>query len=477
MESVCIYRNVVRSRSRSPEWRWGGRTTGEFIQPFQNSAADGWVRDGAPIPQRDYPFNLQGHDFGERILNEGVGWPYSHANSTSHGVHIDEIRESSNARGLLDSSNGRRPKKWKTKRIPCKFYVQGHCHHGSNCRYLHDIAVRTSAHGFSGYDKGSLNSQGIFRTDTREHNGLQLNCADMSQNDVFPSEDFGSQPSMFLIRSQTSETGSYVDKGQSSSHVFGVHNGMDAANLATMRGQMHQNSLVHPQRLGDYVINESTQHQTMQELSVATYPRIADRVGASIFHDAAREEAHNTNPYLPPLDGKALLTAAPVGKQSYWPNRDPRLMIKLSAAPPPVPPTQHEAAAVSVPSAGSPPVPPIQQEAVREATRDGNTLPEIPSRSVEVSYHAAQLKNFKSAVADFVKVQLKKTWHSGKLTKEIYKVIVQKVVENVTRSEEHIPETREEADEYPRCSSEKINELIKVHLFALLLSYFIIILF
>src|SRR6185312_14916916 len=106
------------------------------------------------------------------------------------------------ARGHLDSSNDRRLKQ--RKAVPCKFYVQGQCHHGLNCRYLHDsaletemglcvpvaapvhtsahnwyphhsapqnqmelstpVAVSASAHVLSGYGRGHLNSQGIFRT-------------------------------------------------------------------------------------------------------------------------------------------------------------------------------------------------------------------------------------------------------------------------------------------------------------------------
>lgn len=520
-------------------------------------AADRWVRGAVPIPQRDYHFTLQGHDFGEGILNGGAGWLYSHGYSASHGVHSDEIRESSDARGRLDSSNGRRLKQGKTKEIACKFYVQGHCRHGLNCRYLHDsaleterehrvpvaisvhtnghswyphhnapnnqmepttpVVVHTSAHVLSGYDRGNLNS------------------AQRSQHYVFPLQDFGLQPPPLLIPSRISENGINIDKGHSS-QVLGIQNGMHATNFATRNSQMHQYKfLAHPKRLGEYFVpqagvhvpalslqgqsssqeayaildvsshngqifnvndqisnnleaavgskettgipkhvqdsgtqsmqnthnfqpvgaNEPTQRQTLQEVSVAPYSRSANRVAASIYHDAAAsEQTHIKDPY-----GKALLSAAPVGKQFSRRNRDPRLVTNSSAAPPSVPPIPHEATAISVPSAAPPPAPPIQQE-----TRDDNTHPVDLSRSVEVTGHAAVPRIFKKALTNFVKEQLQKTWKMGHLTTELHKIIAQKVVEKVMHSAKSIHNTSQKAKKYLQDYRRKINELIRDYL-------------
>ncbi|PAN20741.1 hypothetical protein PAHAL_3G408700 [Panicum hallii] len=629
------HRSIIRSRSRSPERRWRDWVSEEPV------AADRWGSGAVPIPQRDYHFTLQGNDIGEGILYRGAGWPYS------HGVHSHEIRESSRARGYLDSSNGRRPKQRKT--VPCKFYVQGQCHHGLNCRYIHDsaletemglrvpvaapvhtnahnwyphhsapqnqvelctpVAVSTSAHVLSRCGRGHQNSQGIFRAIAKdEHNGLQLNYAQRSQNYVFPSEDIVSQQPQLLIPGRTSENGIYIDKGQNSHEtngIVGVQIGMQAANLATQKNlinqeqqiawknsgqieqsqeavhpihgvpshlhathlpnataswpwnsRMHQsNFLVHPKWPGEFVVpqagvyvpalslqgqsfsqkayaipvpdassdnghsfnvngqiprnlgaavhaggskeisgipkngqdsdaqsmqntknfqpvgvNVQTQRQTLQEVSAVPYSRSVDRVGGSIYHNTAiSEEDHNINPDLAPSIGNALLTASPIGKRFSQRNRDPRLVSKSSAAPPSVPPVQEEEA-ISVPSAAPPSVPPVQHEAAISvpsgkihtsniATRDDTTHP-VVSLSVEVTEHAEARSNFKIALTNFVREQLRKTWRSGHLTKELYKVIVRKVVKKVIHNEENIPDSSEKVNQYLRDFRGIINKFI-----------------
>ncbi|KAG2628885.1 zinc finger CCCH domain-containing protein 55-like [Panicum virgatum] len=636
------HRSIIRSRSRSPERRWRDWVSEEPVLPFRHFAADRWGR-AVPIPQRDYHFTLQGNDIGEGILYRGASWPYS------HGVHSHEIRESSRARGHLDSSNDRRLKQ--RKAVPCKFYVQGQCHHGLNCRYLHDsaletemglcvpvaapvhtsahnwyphhsapqnqmelstpVAVSASAHVLSGYGRGHLNSQGIFKTIAKdEHNGLQLNYAQRSQNYVFPSEDIVSQQPQLLIPGRSSENGIYIDKGQNSHEtngIVGVKNGMQAAHLATQKklinqeqqiawknsgqieqsqeavhpihevpshlltthlpnataswpwnSRMHQsNFLVHPKRPGEFVVpqagvnvpalslqgqsfsqeayaipvpdassdnghsfnvngqipqnlgaavhaggskeisgipkndqdsdaqsmqntknfqpvgvNMQSQRQNLQKVSDVPYSRSVGRVGGSIYHNTAvSEEAHIINPDLAPSTGKALLTPSPIGKRFSQRNRDPRLVSKSSSAPPSVPPIQQEAAAISVPSAAPPSVPPVQQEAAISVpsgkihtsnitTRDDTTHP-VVSLSVEVTEHAAARSNFKIALTNFVRQQIRKTWHSGHLTKEDYKSIVRNVVKKVIDKEKTIPDTSEKVDEYLRDFRGSIDRFIK----------------
>jgi hypothetical protein len=106
------------------------------------------------------------------------------------------------------------------------------------------VAVSTSAHVLSRCGRGHQNSQGIFRAIAKdEHNGLQLNYAQRSQNYVFPSEDIVSQQPQLLIPGRTSENGIYIDKGQNSHEtngIVGVQIGMQAANLATQKNLINQ---------------------------------------------------------------------------------------------------------------------------------------------------------------------------------------------------------------------------------------------
>ncbi|CAN6338202.1 unnamed protein product [Urochloa humidicola] len=229
-------------------------------------------------------------------------------------------------------------------------------------------------------------------------------------------------------------------------------------------------------------VNEPTPRQTLQEVSIAPYSISADRVAASIYHDAVGSaNNHIIDPYPLLLDGKDLLTAAPVAKQFSRRNRDPRLLTNSSAArpvPPSVPPIQQEATAISIPSVAPPSVPPIQQEATaisvpsaappsvppiqpETINMDDNDHPVDLSHSVEVTGQAAVPRSFKIALTKFVKKQLKKTWNSGHLTKELHKVIVQKVVEKVVISRKSIPDTSQKDDEYLRRFKGKINKLTK----------------
>jgi hypothetical protein len=71
-------------------------------------------------------------------------------------------------------------------------------------------------------------------------------------------------------------------------------------------------------------------------------------------------------------------------------------------------------------------------------------------------------QTFKIALIDFVKDQLKKTWHQGHLKRELYKVIVHKVVEIVVHSTKSFRNMSQNANKYLQDSRVKINKLIRV---------------
>nr|XP_029120927.1 zinc finger CCCH domain-containing protein 55 isoform X2 [Elaeis guineensis] len=75
------------------------------------------------------------------------------------------------------------------------------------------------------------------------------------------------------------------------------------------------------------------------------------------------------------------------------------------------------------------------------------------------------VRMFKFALVEHVKDMLKPTWKEGRLTKEVHKTIVKKVVEKVTSTlqDPTIPWTQERIDVYLSCSKVKLNKLVQAY--------------
>lgn len=80
------------------------------------------------------------------------------------------------------------------------------------------------------------------------------------------------------------------------------------------------------------------------------------------------------------------------------------------------------------------------------------------------------MRAFKNALVEFVKEILKPTWKEGKMSRDVYKTIVKKVVEKVTSTIQgvQIPRTQEKIDQYLTFSKSKITKLVEVSLFIFL---------
>ncbi|KAF6154912.1 hypothetical protein GIB67_018349 [Kingdonia uniflora] len=78
---------------------------------------------------------------------------------------------------------------------------------------------------------------------------------------------------------------------------------------------------------------------------------------------------------------------------------------------------------------------------------------------------AKAMRNFKFAVAEFVKELLKPSWKDGQLSKEAHKTIVKKVVDKVSGSVqgEHVPQTNEKIDLYLTYSKSKLTKLVQAY--------------
>lgn len=76
------------------------------------------------------------------------------------------------------------------------------------------------------------------------------------------------------------------------------------------------------------------------------------------------------------------------------------------------------------------------------------------------------MRPFRSALLEFVKEILKPKWKEGRMTREVYKTVVKKVVEKVTTSIQgtHIPTTEAKIEQYLARSKSKIMKLVEAYI-------------
>ncbi|CAA0812914.1 Zinc finger CCCH domain-containing protein 38 [Striga hermonthica] len=75
------------------------------------------------------------------------------------------------------------------------------------------------------------------------------------------------------------------------------------------------------------------------------------------------------------------------------------------------------------------------------------------------------MRLFKNGLIEFVKDILKPTWKEGRLSREVHKTIVKKVVDKVTSTvqPDHIPKTQDKVDQYLSFSKPKIVKLVQAY--------------
>ncbi|XP_019174343.1 PREDICTED: zinc finger CCCH domain-containing protein 55-like isoform X1 [Ipomoea nil] len=75
------------------------------------------------------------------------------------------------------------------------------------------------------------------------------------------------------------------------------------------------------------------------------------------------------------------------------------------------------------------------------------------------------IRLFKNALIEFVKEILKPTWKEGRMSREVHKTIVKKVVDKVTSTiqGEHIPKTQEKIEQYLSYSKPKLSKLVQAY--------------
>ncbi|PIN10876.1 hypothetical protein CDL12_16525 [Handroanthus impetiginosus] len=75
------------------------------------------------------------------------------------------------------------------------------------------------------------------------------------------------------------------------------------------------------------------------------------------------------------------------------------------------------------------------------------------------------MRIFKNSLIEFVKDILKPTWKEGRMSREVHKTIVKKVVDKVTSTiqPDHIPRTQEKVEQYLSFSKPKIAKLVQAY--------------
>ncbi|XP_057772670.1 zinc finger CCCH domain-containing protein 55-like [Salvia miltiorrhiza] len=75
------------------------------------------------------------------------------------------------------------------------------------------------------------------------------------------------------------------------------------------------------------------------------------------------------------------------------------------------------------------------------------------------------MRLFKNALIEFVKDKLKPKWKEGRMSRDVHKTIVKKVVDKITSSiqTEHVPKTQEKVEQYLSFSEPKIAKLVQAY--------------
>ncbi|KAH6789141.1 zinc finger CCCH domain protein [Perilla frutescens var. frutescens] len=83
----------------------------------------------------------------------------------------------------------------------------------------------------------------------------------------------------------------------------------------------------------------------------------------------------------------------------------------------------------------------------------------------EESIANKEMRLFKNSLIEFVKEILKPTWKEGRMSREVHKTIVKKVVDKITSTiqTEHIPKTQDKVEQYLSFSKPKIAKLVQAY--------------
>lgn len=382
-----------------------------------------------------------------------------------HGIGIGRGSEE-RQRESYDDSNSRAS----SYNRPCKDYVSGNCRKGSQCRFLHQ-----EQHEGSRFrdDRNKDSYSDGYRKDNSDYHRGNNNNNNRNNN----SYDSVKPPCRFFLmgncnrnRCKFSHDAPKVDGYQERSHDDNNNNNnrnLDDKNkswndLESMANQesSHIHSYQNPTTLnGD---EKSPDMNGGSKLLEASRNGIPNETLASMEQVPRATEVSNPEKQIL-ANALELLYSLPNSGSSNAPVSD---SIKTSVPVGTLADSQEQGNRIPVES---------ESVGVADAKEEENekkkdeSLKNTNSGKVEEGDEKA-MRQFKNVLVEFVKEILKPTWKEGKMSREVYKTIVKKVVEKVSSSIQgvQIPRTQEKIDQYLAFSKSKITKLVEAYVGRLL---------
>ncbi|KAL6854393.1 hypothetical protein ACP4OV_019296 [Aristida adscensionis] len=391
--------------------------------------------------------------------------------SALQGVPSDELRETSHVRGFLDPSC-RIGLEQSKKNHPCKFYARNQCRNGQNCRYLHDSGhVQHSQMGL-GPPIAMPNWEPVH--DIAPPNHMRLSGpATMQMGPLTFHRNHWENPDWPFNYSGCQQAVHQIHAAPTLGEIHGAPSSWDGFK-----------KLEHCE-MNPY--NGLSSVPTVNSVHLAPYA--ADFTAWENMELGLCEMSPGL-PSLPTGNFSEPLAPHTVNFTARQ-NMDPR--FQSQAVHQVQRPIQQEVGIIKTEPFVSFGRQVAHMSSLETGTRGGNH--ETLAHMASLTGHAGNVgdnpseenkkeprgieggakendngkkniaqKMFKVALVNFVKQELKPTWDEGNLKKDLYKVIVQKVVEKIISSEKSTPETNKKIDNYLRLSKKKIINLIQNYL-------------
>lgn len=460
-------RSLARSRSRSR-----GRDQGRARSPsrgganrIENDPTEKWsIRPEYSGGSRDrnttdYPRSKGSDGFKKDSARNEEARDYHRSNRSGYD-DLDNRRESN-----------------QSIKLPCRFFIMGNCNR-NNCRFSHDPSIsecderlHDNVHGhnsgFSDFPNPNPNSDDKNKSyDDPSWNNLESGGFNEMSCDI----DIGSNQESQPIRDSSqlyNSDGHNIVSGETNTHHYSYGERFNQ--------DVHHNSSQLPSNLNEsgsnLQLNGSAQGMFLH-MDLQNQTEVQNKEGGNPL-----ESFKNNNPQVM---SETLANAKPVPQTSQNLNLTNALGLLYS-----LPNSASSGGPVDSMVVNQPMSVPESQmslEPVENLKVNENEIVE-KSKGEEQNMNPGKsetqekveesnlgndekaMRQFKVALVEFVKDILKPTWKEGKMSREVYKTIVKKVVEKVTSTIQgvQIPRTQEKIDQYLAFSKSKITKLVEAY--------------